>query len=289
MPESYLEATNPSAAKAFPYLVRETAHGESLTFDPAFHIMHWHDDLQFLYAADGVIDVQTLREHVTVQRGEGIFINKDVVHCIEAGKDAHYYSFLYPANQLRFLPGSPANDDLAAVLDGDALPLCLLTEATEWERHALALLRELLQFTTERPAAYALNVLVRLLALVLLLREHAPLAPAKADDVNAIRTKQVLQYIAAHYAEDITLDDLAQSSACSKSACLRAFRLLMKTTPYKYLIEYRLEQAALLLRQTNEPIGAIAETVGFHHFSLFGKSFKQKTGMTPKDYRIHGK
>lgn len=52
-------------------------------------------------------------------------------------------------------------------------------------------------------------------------------------------------------------------------------------------IEYRLEQAALLLRQTNEPISSIAEAVGFHHFSLFGKSFKAKTGETPKQYRLN--
>ena len=52
-------------------------------------------------------------------------------------------------------------------------------------------------------------------------------------------------------------------------------------------IEYRLEQAALLLRQTNEPIASIAEAVGFHHFSLFGKSFQAKTGETPKQYRLN--
>lgn len=161
-----------------------------------------------------------------------------------------------------------------------------LTAATNWERRALALLQELVGFTKETPDAFSCHVLLRLLALVLLLRAHAPLEHGKAaEDSNPLRTKQILRYIAAHYAEDITLEDLAQSAHCSKSACLRAFRLLMKTTPYKYLIEYRLEQAALLLRQTQTPIGEIAEAVGFHQFSLFGKSFKRMTGQTPKEYR----
>ena len=161
-----------------------------------------------------------------------------------------------------------------------------MTAATDWERRALALLRDLVSFRQQEPDALACHVLVRLLALVLLLRAHAPLEHGKAaEDSNTLRTKQILRYIAAHYAEDITLEDLAQSAHCSKSACLRAFRLLMKTTPYKYLIEYRLEQAALLLRQTQTPIGEIAEAVGFHQFSLFGKSFKRMTGQTPKEYR----
>lgn len=286
MASVYLEAENPNAESAFPYLVREVVHGRSTTFDPAFHTMHWHSDVQFLYVAEGTVDVQTLAALATVKKNEAIFLAPNVVHCIRAAQTAHYYNFLFPADQLRFLPGSPANDDLAPVLDGTSLPLFSITAAEPWERDALSRLQELVHFTKERPAAYAATILVQLFALVLLLRTHAPLAAsASTDGADTVRTKRVLQHIAAHYAEDITLSDLAASAHCSKSACLRAFRTTLQTTPYKYLIEYRLEQAALLLRQTNEPISAIAEAVGFHHFSLFGKSFKAKTGQTPNDYR----
>ena len=147
-------------------------------------------------------------------------------------------------------------------------------------------MQELVRFTQERPTFYAATILLHFFELALLLRKHAPLASsAKTDNADTMRTKHILQYIAAHYAEDITLDTLAASANCSKSACLRAFRATLQTTPYKYLIEYRLEQAALLLRQTNAPVAAIAEAVGFHHVSLFGKSFKAKTGATPHAYR----
>ncbi len=286
MPDEYIEAENPNAAEAFPYCVRETAYGKTLSFDPAFHVMHWHDDVQFLYVEDGTIEVQTLEDLVTIRQGEGCFLGKDVVHCVRSTKTAHYYNFLYPADRLRFATDSPANDDIALVTSGAALPICPLTDATNWGHRALALLRDLVGFTQQEPNAFACHVLVRLLALVLLLRTHAPLEHGKAtEDSNTLRTKQILRYIAAHYAEGITLEDLAQSAHCSKSACLRAFRLSLNTTPYKYLIEYRLEQAALLLRQTQTPIGEIAEAVGFHQFSLFGKSFKRMTGQTPKEYR----
>ncbi len=286
MAASYFEAENPNAEAAFPYLVREVAHGKSTTFDPAFHTMHWHSDVQFLYVADGTVDVQTLDALATVKKNEALFLAPNVVHCIRAAQTAHYYNFLFPADQLRFLPGSPANDDLAPVLDGTSLPLFRLTAAESWQREALALLQALTRFTKERPPAFSATILVHFFELVLLLRTHAPFAAtAERDDADTVRTKHILQYIAAHYAEDITLDTLAASANCSKSACLRAFRATLQTTPYKYLIEYRLEQAALLLRQTNEPVAAIAEAVGFHHVSLFGKSFKAKTGETPHAYR----
>lgn len=277
MAKSYPETTNPNAAQAFPYLVREVRSGRSTTFDPGFHVMHWHSDVQFLYAADGTVDVQTLHATYTVHPGEGLFLSRDVVHCIRAAQTAHYYNFIYPADQLHFAPGSPANDDLAPILDGTSLPVCPLTMETDWGRRALAQLQELAAFTEEQPDAYAANILVRLLDLVLLLRLHASLVQAaRTDDANTARTKAVLQYIALHYADDITLADPAASAQCSKSACLRAFRTCMATTPYQYLIDYRLEQAALLLRQTQDPVASIAETVGFHHLSLFGKSFQKK-------------
>lgn len=290
MRPSYLEAENPNAATPFPYCVRETLYGKAAPTDPGFHVMHWHDDLQFLYVADGTIEIQTLEDRLTVPQGEGAFLSKGVVHCIHSTEADHYYNLLYPADELRFLPGLPglpANDDIARVLDGTSLPLCPLTQKTAWERHAIHLLQELAAFAAQPPDFYDYRVLLHLFELVLLLRAHAPLAPTKKEeDANALRTKQILHYIAAHYAEDVTLDDLAASAHCSKSACLRAFRACMATTPYNYLIEYRLEQAALRLRQTDDPVAAIAEAVGFHHFSLFGKSFKAKTGQTPKAYRM---
>ncbi|MGN0941754.1 MAG: helix-turn-helix domain-containing protein [Selenomonadaceae bacterium] len=284
--EKYIETANPNAAGDFPYMVREVAGGKSLTIDPAFHVMHWHADLQFLLVTEGSARVETLSDAVNVSAGEAIFIGKNVVHCVLAESDAHYYNFLFPADLLRFYAGCPANDDLSAVLGGDALPLCRITSDTEWGSAALSHLERLRRFDEAKPNFYAYHVLMELFSLVLLLRENgAPSISAKPDDTNAIRTKQILKYIAAHYAEDVSLDAIAGDAHCSKSACLRSFQKVMKMTPYSYLIEYRIEQAATQLRQTSEPVGTIAERVGFRQMSLFGKYFKAHTGTTPKAYR----
>ena len=69
--KSYLEAENPNAEAEFPYLVCEVVHGMSTTFDPAFHTMHWHSDVQFLYVEDGTVDVETLGAFVTVKKKRG--------------------------------------------------------------------------------------------------------------------------------------------------------------------------------------------------------------------------
>lgn len=50
-------------------------------------------------------------------------------------------------------------------------------------------------------------------------------------------------------------------------------------------MEVRLAKAADLLAQTGLSVGEIASRTGFNQQSYFGKRFKEKTGMTPLEYR----
>lgn len=87
------------------------------------------------------------------------------------------------------------------------------------------------------------------------------------------------------YGDDLSLESLAKSASVSKSECLRCFKQTLQTTPYKYLMEYRLQESVILLQETNLAIGYIADKVGFHQVSHFGKCFKEKMGCSPKEYR----
>lgn len=110
--------------------------------------------------------------------------------------------------------------------------------------------------------------------------------PDKTEENETLkRMHKFLEYIELHYSENITLKELAQSASVSKSECLRCFKTTMQDTPYRYLIEYRLQKATDLLTNTCLPIGRIAQEVGFQSQSHFGKLFKEKTGYTPKQYR----
>ena len=68
----------------------------------------------------------------------------------------------------------------------------------------------------------------------------------------------------------------------------KALALLCKSmgnTPYRYLIEYRLQKAMGLLTGSALSVGEIAQAVGFHSQSHFGRLFKARTVYAPKDYR----
>ena len=52
-----------------------------------------------------------------------------------------------------------------------------------------------------------------------------------------------------------------------------------------YINEVRVERSANLLIYSDEPLSMIAEYVNFPSQSYFGRIFKEKKGMTPRQYR----
>ncbi len=59
----------------------------------------------------------------------------------------------------------------------------------------------------------------------------------------------------------------------------------MHTTPYNYLIEYRIKRSIELLNTTGLSVTDIAVNVGFNHVNHFIQSFKKSQGMTPKEFK----
>ncbi len=98
---------------------------------------------------------------------------------------------------------------------------------------------------------------------------------------------QVLGYINDHLEQDIKLADLAGMLGMSQFHFSHLFKQSIGTAPYQYLIQQRVEQAKLLLRQTDRSIVDIAFLCGFNSHSHLSKQFRQLTGTTPKAYRAN--
>ena len=72
----YINSVNLNQNTNFPYLVLNVFNGNSFPRNPGFRVMHWHEDIQFIYVLNGEIEVVTLENCISLQKGEGIFINK---------------------------------------------------------------------------------------------------------------------------------------------------------------------------------------------------------------------
>ncbi len=108
---------------------------------------------------------------------------------------------------------------------------------------------------------------------------------SRQEQVAAQRMKQMLRFVEEHYAEELTVERIADSVALSESACLRSFRQLLGTTPIQYVKQYRIEKAAGLLLTTRLRTGEIGAECGFTDLSYFTKTFREIKHCTPKEYR----
>ena len=98
-------------------------------------------------------------------------------------------------------------------------------------------------------------------------------------------TEQCKDYVYGHYREKIYLDDIADTLGISSSYLSRLFKKETGISLQDFINDVRVEKAANLLRYSEVTLPGIAEYVNFPSQSYFGKIFKKKMQMTPKQYR----
>ncbi|QSF45637.1 response regulator transcription factor [Paenibacillus tianjinensis] len=96
---------------------------------------------------------------------------------------------------------------------------------------------------------------------------------------------KALEYIAAHYTENLTLQCVADTVHLSKSYFSLLFKKQTDMNFIDYLIELRIREAKRLLAQNDNRIYDVAGAAGFKDVKYFSKVFKKITGLTPVEYR----
>jgi len=121
---------------------------------------------------------------------------------------------------------------------------------------------------------------------------HLARATRTVSDLGArhgglsIRTLRVLEeYVRANLAQSICLADLCQIADLSKRHFLRAFSESVGTTPHRYVLGLRIEDAKCRLKDTDESLTNVALASGFSHSQHFSTTFRNATGMTPSAFR----
>ena len=99
------------------------------------------------------------------------------------------------------------------------------------------------------------------------------------------RVRQIKDYIAANYMQDITLKDLSGMVCMSEDSFSRFFKNKTGRTPNRYIIDYRLGIAARLLLTTKLSVAEIGYSCGFNTLSHFNRLFRDSKGCTPSEFR----
>lgn len=257
---------------------------------------HWHEELEAVLISEGCCTVAAGNDKHIVRAGEGFFVNSGVLHgCWDLDDSGcRFHSLVFHPRLVGGSLGSVYYQKyvLPLVENHDVESLHLKPEIP-WQRTALEAIECAWQACYAEPEGYEFRVRSALSKLVLELHENLPPArkfPRDKAFRDGERMKAMLQYIHDNFTEELNTAKIASSAAISESECLRCFRNTIGTTPIKYLRQYRLQQACMLLSTTREKIADISQQCGFQDVSYFTKTFREQKGMVPSEYRnLHQK
>lgn len=95
----------------------------------------------------------------------------------------------------------------------------------------------------------------------------------------------VRRFIHFHFAEPLSVAQLARQAQMSPRRFAAAFRALCGVPPMEYVRQIRLERAAELLREGRLSVSEIAAQTGFSSVHYFSRLFRQRHGLSPLVYR----
>ena len=104
-------------------------------------------------------------------------------------------------------------------------------------------------------------------------------------NINKDVIQEIQHFICCHYAENISLNSLAEQFYLHPNYLSRLFKEKTGHNFVEYLTEIRMEKVKELLRSSNKKIIEICDMTGYDNPRYFSKVFKQYTGMTPREYR----
>lgn len=158
---------------------------------------------------------------------------------------------------------------------------CLITP----EHPAYVSLRKIFgQITSlynEAVIGYELALKALFLQAVFLLLQYRWENVSPNNRVSSDKLKQVLDYIEDHYAEPISVTELAKLCYFSDYHFMRFFKKHMSMTCVEYINNLRLEKSVELFEKGNTSILDVSLSVGFRNLSYFHRAFKKKYHVTP--------
>lgn len=268
--------------KGFPVALYETVlRLESLDFLP----LHWHKEIQFVYVKSGRVEYRVGADVFVLEEGEGLFVNASGLHEAKPFQIERATTFCINVDPL-LLGGHKdsifATKYVLPYITSNRLPFVKLSDQLAQKIEFVA---KLLQ---EQAVFYELKVWRELIVLWETILSQSMLTEEILDPAIIVqheRAKDMLDYLHAHYQEKIYLENLAAHVFLSRAECSRFFKKMVGTTPFTYLLHYRLRKSMELLRDSEQSITTIATTTGFSTVSYYIEKFKKYTGYSPHAYR----
>lgn len=254
--------------------------------------LHWHDDFEIAMADSEEIEYQVTEEHIVLDPGDVIFVNGNVLHRIRqiSGNRADALPNVVFSGTVIASEMSPVFQKyIQPVYQDDTLSCIVFRHDDERHEAICRSVRRLFAAISGCESCYELNVQRELINLFEHIIRHFDEWPrtqaSRVQMKTQIRMQRMLVYIHQHYAQNVTLADIAKAADISRSEASRCFRTYMDLSPVEFLLRCRVQNAREMLRDTSKTISEIAMECGFNSANYFSRQFKRIYLMTPGEYR----
>ncbi len=268
----------------FPFAVYEDRYYNS------YYPWHWHDELEIGYARKGRVFINVNKDSYIIEEGNGIFINNGILHSL-AGKgstEVIFPNILFHASLVYGSTGSVFHEKyMNRILTGWDISCLLLDRDVVWQRRVLELVENCICAEQDKRWGYEFKIREILTEITLLVLDNCYDGPVQdlGDKKSIMRIRCMVDYIRKHYAEDISLKDIAASASIGERECLRCFHDFIKKPPKQYVTEIRVCNARRILASTTLSMREVGEMCGFQSASYFSKVFHDYSGVSPREYQ----
>lgn len=237
---------------------------------------HWHSSIEIFALWEGELNFTLGDRKINLSAGEFVLVNSNEVHSISAPKKNKtvvlqipqdtFSQYFTDENFIWFSHSEKENDDRVFVL-----------------------LQEMFLINNNNEEGNNLQVMSLYYELLHLLvtkyRKHNVHEDLLRNNKQLKKLSGITRYMKDHYAENLSLEAMAQEFNYSPSYLSRMFQKHAGINFKDYLLGIRLEHAARDLEESDEQIVDIALNNGFPNSKAFSNAFRDRYGLLPSEYK----
>ena len=248
---------------------------------------HWHEEAELTLITSGDCLYQINLVDHEVKEGDILFISPLLLHSISLNTSKEFFSETYVFH-MNYLGGNSTDicstRYLTPMMNQEISMPCLITPEHPIYPSLRKIFNQITSLYDEAVVGYELALKSLFLQALFLLLQYSEKNISPDTRTYSDRLKNVLDYIEIHYAEPISISELAKLCYFSDYHFMRFFKKHMNMTCVEYINNMRLEKSVELFEQGNSSILDVSLSVGFHNLSYFHRAFKKKYHMTPLSF-----
>lgn len=257
---------------------------------------HWHPDFEIATAASGVLDYQVGRQHMMLEAGDSILVNGNMLHRVKqlsGDRPDPIPIIVFSGVAIAPEHSTIYKKYVQPIVQCDSLPFIVFRHKSNAHSEINRLIQDTYRCLREQIPCYEMAVqrnLSRIFEYIFCNLDGFPKSAATRIQIKGqIRLQKMLTYIYEHYAETVTLQDIASAAHISRSEAGRCFHTYMGCSPVDALIQYRLQTAHRLLSEKTFTLQEISFACGFHSVNYFSRKFRKAYGYAPSQGESLGK